>query len=128
MNSMIPFAATAITAALVFYTVGVFGERRAGTLAKRHLALFWLGLVCDATGTALMSVVARSQLAGTASPLHAITGVLAIALMLFHAVWATIVTVHGNEKARRNFHRLSICVWLIWLIPYCLGVFMGMGL
>ncbi len=127
MNSMVLLAATAITAALIFYTLGVFGERRAHTLTRRHLALFWLGFACDTTGTALMSVVASSQPAGAASPLHAISGALAIILMLFHATWATIVIARGSEKARRNFHRLSICVWLIWLVPYCLGVFMGMG-
>ena len=32
MNSLIMPASTAITLALVFYTIGVFGERRAGTL------------------------------------------------------------------------------------------------
>ena len=127
MNSTVMFAVVAITAALVFYTLGVFGERRAGILERRHLVLFWLGLVCDSTGTALMSSIASSQPAGTATSLHAITGMLAIVLMLFHATWATIVLVRGDEKALRSFHKLSVFVWLVWLVPYCLGMFMGMG-
>lgn len=127
MNPMIAFAAAAITAALLFYTLGVFGERRAGMLGKRHLVLFWLGLACDATGTTLMSVYARSLSAQAASPLHAVTGTLAIVLMLFHALWATVVVARGSEGARRNFHKLSVCVWLIWLVPYCVGLFIGMG-
>ena len=45
MNPLIMPASTAITFALVFYTIGVFGERRAGTLKKSHLVLFWLGLI-----------------------------------------------------------------------------------
>ena len=45
--------------------------------------------------------------------------------MLFHATWATCVLLRGNSKQRHNFHRLSICVWLIWLIPYCTGVLVG---
>ena len=81
-------ASTAITLALVFYTIGVFGERRAGTLKKSHLALFWLGLICDTTGTTIMTTIARTS-AAAVSPLHAITGLLAIILMLFHALWAT---------------------------------------
>ena len=55
----------------------------------------------------------------------AFTGLLAIILMLFHALWATFVTVRGSEQSRRGFHKLSICVWLIWLIPYCAGLFIG---
>ena len=77
-------ASTAITLALVFYTIGVFGERRAGTLKKSHLALFWLGLICDTTGTTIMTTIARTS-AAAVSPLHAITGLLAIIFMLFHA-------------------------------------------
>ncbi len=127
MSSTVMFAVVAITAALAFYTLGVFGERRAGILKRCHLVLFWLGLACDSTGTALMSSIASSQLSGPAASLHAITGMLAIILMLFHAVWATVVLVRGDEKALRSFHKLSICVWLVWLVPYCLGMFMGMA-
>lgn len=79
-------ASTAITLALVFYTIGVFGEARAGSLQKKHLILFWIGLACDTTGTTIMASIARSS-HGAGSPLHAITGALAIVLMLFHAVW-----------------------------------------
>ena len=124
MNPLIMPASTAITLALVFYTIGVFGERRAGTLKKSHLALFWLGLICDTTGTTIMTAIARSSTAAV-SPLHAITGLLAIILMLFHALWATFVTVRGSEQSRRGFHKLSIGVWLIWLVPYCAGLFIG---
>lgn len=40
MNPLIMAASTAITLALVFYSIGVFGERRAGSLQRRHLILF----------------------------------------------------------------------------------------
>ena len=124
MNPLIMPASTAITLALAFYTIGVFGERRAGTLKKSHLALFWLGLICDMTGTTIMTAIARTSTAAV-SPLHAITGLLAIILMLFHALWATFVTVRGSEQSRRGFHKLSIGVWLIWLVPYGAGLFIG---
>ena len=38
MSPMLMIASLAITAALVFYTIGVFAERRAGHLNGRHLA------------------------------------------------------------------------------------------
>jgi alpha-L-fucosidase len=46
--------------------------------------------------------------------------------MLIHAIWATRVVRSGSEKARAGFHRYSIVVWLIWLIPYFGGMYMGM--
>ena len=122
---MVTFAAAVISLALVFYTIGVFAERRSGTLKPKHLALFWTGFVFDTTGTTIMTLVASAN-AGAGSQLHAITGVLALSLMLFHAVWATIVVVRGNDRSRENFHRLSICVWLFWLIPYGVGAMIGM--
>ena len=78
-------ASTAITLALVFYTIGVFGERRAGTLKKSHLALFWLGLICDTTGTTIMTTIARTS-AAAVSPLHAIPycAGLFIGIPVFH--------------------------------------------
>ena len=77
MNPLVMAASTAITLALVFYTIGVFGEARAGSLQKKHLILFWIGLACDTTGTTIMTSIARSS-HGAGSPLHAITGALAL--------------------------------------------------
>lgn len=124
MNPLVMAASTAITLTLVFYTIGVFGEARAGSLQKKHLILFWIGLACDTTGTTIMTSIARSS-HGAGSPLHAITGALAIVLMLFHAVWATFVLLRGDEKSREGFHKLSVGVWLIWLVPYCVGLMVG---
>lgn len=124
MNPLVMAASTAITLALVFYTIGVFGEARAGSLQKKHLILFWIGFACDTTGTTIMTSIARSS-HGAGSPLHAITGALAIVLMLFHAVWATFVLLRGDEKSREGFHKLSVGVWLIWLVPYCVGLLIG---
>ena len=124
MNPLLVAAMLLITLAFVAYTLGVFAERRAGTLAKRHLALFWFGLVFDTSGTTVMSMMAGSA-GGMASPMHALTGGLAILLMLFHAVWASFVVARGSDKARAGFHRLSICVWLFWLVPYAIGMLMG---
>ena len=121
---MVIFAAIIISLALVFYTIGVFAERRSGTLRPKHLAFFWTGFVFDTAGTTIMSMVA-GETGGAGSPLHAITGVLALSLMLFHAVWATVVVLRGNERSRANFHRLSIGVWLFWLVPYGVGFMLG---
>ena len=70
-------ASVAITCALVLYTFGVFGERRSGTLSLRHVLLFWGGLVCDTTGTMIMSNIAQQSSAGGFG-IHAVTGLLGV--------------------------------------------------
>ena len=93
---MIAIASTAITLALVFYTIGVFAERRAGTLKHGHIIFFYMGLVFDNAGTAIMSLIARGE---STNPAHAATGLPAIILMIVHAAWATAVLVHKNHEA-----------------------------
>lgn len=117
-------ASIAITLALVLYTFGVFGERRSGTLSLRHVLLFWGGLVCDTTGTLLMSGIAQQSASGGFG-VHAATGMLAIALMLIHASWATITYVRQNKRSLDRFHTFSTVVWLLWLVPYIIGMLVG---
>jgi uncharacterized repeat protein (TIGR03987 family) len=111
---MDPTASIIITAALVFYSVGVWAERAAGRLKWWHLAFFVLGLICDTWGTGLMLEMAG----GLTFDIHGVTGVIAILLMFIHAVWALIVLLKQDKKAIQNFHKFSVTVWLIWLIPY----------
>ncbi|MGI6727987.1 MAG: HsmA family protein [Anaerovoracaceae bacterium] len=129
MDAILIFATIAITLALVFYTLGVWGERKANTLKKWHVVTFWLGLVCDTVGTLTMSRIAKSgveSISVISSTIHGITGVLAISLMVFHAIWATMVLVKNDEAKKQTFHRLSVAVWTIWLIPYFIGMIIGM--
>ena len=129
MDGKLIFAIITITLALIFYTIGVFGERRAKSLRKSHVIIFWIGLLCDTIGTLTMGEIAKSNegnLMGSGMNLHGITGFLAIILMLFHAVWATWVLYKNNESKKMAFHKFSITVWIIWLIPYIVGMFIGM--
>lgn len=122
---MLTKAIVSITLALIFYTIGVWGEKLQGKLKVWHLITFYLGLVLDATGTTIMSSLSGS---GFALNFHGIVGLLAIILMLFHAVWASLVITKGDDNAKINFHKLSIIVWCIWLIPYISGMMLGMGI
>ncbi|MDP4144916.1 MAG: HsmA family protein [Bacillota bacterium] len=121
---MLIYAVISITLALVFYTIGVWSEKGQGELKKWHLVIFWIGLVFDTLGTTLMSKIAGK---GFELNFHGITGLLAIVLMLFHALWAAMVIFKNNEKAKANFHKFSIFVWLIWLIPFISGAIFGMA-
>jgi uncharacterized repeat protein (TIGR03987 family) len=86
---------------------------------------FWTGFIFDLAGTAFMHRMAGGIFDWT-DP-HTITGQLALWLMLAHATWATIVIRKDMESMKLVFHRYSLAVWFIWLIPYFGGMFMGMG-
>lgn len=129
MSRLLILATAAITLALVFYTIGVWSERRAKTLKGWHVATFWLGLAFDTTGTLMMGRIAEAGSApasALSSGIHGATGALAIVLMIFHALWATFVLRRNDERQKASFHRLSIVVWCVWLVPYLLGMVLGM--
>lgn len=109
--------------ALLFYSIGVWSEKIQKGLKGWHLAMFWAGLIFDITGTTIMSKIAKD---GFVLNFHGVTGLLAILLMIFHAIWASAVLLKGNEKNKQNFHKLSIVVWVIWLIPFFSGMVYAM--
>jgi uncharacterized repeat protein (TIGR03987 family) len=111
--------------AFVFYTTGVWSERARRDLRGWHVVLFWMGLACDGYATSLMErLVALGEQAGA---VHAVTGFAAFGLMAVHAVWATWVLFRGSRQARERFHRYSIIVWALWLVPYFGGMVAGMA-
>ncbi|RPH58241.1 MAG: TIGR03987 family protein [Chloroflexi bacterium] len=120
---MDPIATIIITAALLFYSIGVWAERISGRLKWWHFVFFVLGLICDTWGTGLMIEWAG----GLTFNLHGVTGVIAILLMFIHATWALIVLLKQDENAIRNFHKFSLAVWLIWLVPYFSPMIFGIA-
>jgi uncharacterized repeat protein (TIGR03987 family) len=112
-----------ITLALVFYSIGVWSERISGKLKPWHLAFFWLGFVCDTWGTGMMIDLAG----GLTTDIHGLTGLIAIILMLVHALWATLVIIRKDDQWIYSFHKFSVVVWGIWLIPYFSPMIIGMG-
>jgi uncharacterized repeat protein (TIGR03987 family) len=118
MPSILVISIICMILALTLYTIGVWSERFAGRLKPWHLLFFWAGLIFDTTGTTLMGIMAGSM----KFDFHGITGALAIILMLGHAIWATIAIVMKQEKVLVNFHKFSLVVWVLWLIPFVSGL------
>ncbi len=118
-------SAVLITLALCFYSLGVWAERIARTLRPWHVAAFWTGLAFDVSGTWAMHRLATEPFDLLAP--HTLTGQIALWLMLVHAIWATRVAGRGSERARSRFHRFSLVVWLVWLVPYFGGMYLGMS-
>ena len=112
MNYKLILAIVFITSALIFYTIGVFGERKAKILKKKHVIIFWLGFIFDTLGTFTMSNIANSHTFEVKSALSS---------------WATFVLYKDDEEKKKFFHKFSIVVWTIWLVPYFIGMFIGMA-
>lgn len=112
-----------ISLAFLFYTLGVWSEKIQGQLLLWHSIVFWIGFAFDTAGTTMMSRLSETQFQIN---IHAITGALAILIMFFHAIWSTVVLIRNDEYMRKNFRKLSILVWVIWLIPYISGIIIGM--
>ncbi|NOZ07417.1 MAG: TIGR03987 family protein [FCB group bacterium] len=115
------YSAIIITAALLFYSIGVWSERYSGILKTWHLYFFWLGLLCDTVGTGMM----MDNFGNIVFNLHTLTGFSGIFLMVIHTVWATIVIAKNDIVRKEHFHRFSLFVWSFWLISYASGVFIG---
>ena len=113
-----------MAAALVFYSIGVWGERIQGRLKWWHFVFFVLGLICDTWGTGMM----LDFVGGLTFDVHGISGLIAIILMFVHAVWALVVLIKKDEKAITNFHKFSVIVWVIWLIPYFSPMFFSLAM
>ncbi|MGW8266808.1 MAG: HsmA family protein [Longimicrobiales bacterium] len=124
MSPMEVAAVILITLALVAYSIGVWSERLSRYLKKWHVLAFWAGFLFDSSGTLAMDLL-EPGIDWTSS--HTITGQIALWLMFAHAAWATGVVRRGTEDARTRFHRFSLVVWMIWLVPYIGGMFLGMS-
>lgn len=124
MPISIASSAILITLALIFYSLGIWSERLAHYLKSWHVVSFWLGFLFDILGTSTMHRLASKPF-NILEP-HTLTGQIALWLMLIHAVWATWVIIKGSEKLRKGFHKYSLIVWLVWLIPYFGGLYLGM--
>jgi uncharacterized repeat protein (TIGR03987 family) len=125
---MLAVAVVLISLALTLYTLGVWAERRSGELRWWHVATFAAGLAADLSGTAVMSVIATSgsttgvEQEPVLAQVMAVTGLLALLLMALHLAWAIITMLRDRTDEKRVFHRFSVLVWTIWLVPYFTGM------
>jgi uncharacterized repeat protein (TIGR03987 family) len=124
LNELTIISTVLITLALFFYSLGVWAERIKRYLKRWHVFVFWLGFFFDVSGTLAMHKLADGPF--NILELHTLTGQIALWLMLIHASWATLVVKKENEAVRKIFHKYSLFVWLIWLIPYFGGMYIGM--
>ncbi|PCJ31426.1 MAG: TIGR03987 family protein [Gammaproteobacteria bacterium] len=122
MTPLIIYAVILFTAALFFYTVGVWSERIGKRLKSWHVNFFLLGVLTDASATWLMF----ENLGYIKFTAHTVSGFIALFLMIYHYFWALIVLKRNNEQQLTSFHKFSIFVWGVWMISYLSGMVLGM--
>ncbi len=122
MTTELLFSIIFINLAMVLYTIGVWAERIQRKLKWWHIIFFWTGFISDTIGTTAMSLLAGSMYQFT---FHGMTGLAAILIMLFHAIWATRVLIKKDENLILTFHKFSVIVWIIWMIPMLSGMILG---
>ena len=86
-------------AALVFYSIGVWGERIQGRLKWWHFVFFVLGLICDTWGTGIMF----EMVGGMSFDIHGITG----ATLSARAVTLAVRRVLAIDAVLREDRRAS---------------------
>jgi uncharacterized repeat protein (TIGR03987 family) len=123
MPEIVLYAIIYFSFALLFYSIGVWSERLQKTLKFWHLIFFWLGLLADTLGT----IYVKQQVGFLIFNLHTITGMLGLLLMVVHTIWATQIIIKKDPKKLHSFHKFSLIVWCIWLIPYFTGLVLGIS-
>ena len=108
-----------VNLALVFYTVSILNEFKRKTLLPWHVAMFCIGLICDAFGTFIMYKSGGSKIS---VGIHDILGFSALLLMLINAI-ASVFVIKKYENLLNQFYKFSIFAWVIWIISYALGIF-----
>lgn len=119
---LLTVAVISMLAAVTAYTTGVFSERKSKSLNKNHIIIFWIGLFFDTTGTTAMGLISD----GFSLDIHGVTGLTALILMAVHVIWATAVHLKGNDRQKESFHKYSLFVWLLWLVPFASGMMLNM--
>jgi uncharacterized repeat protein (TIGR03987 family) len=123
MPTLLHYSIVAMILALTLYSIGVWGEKLVGRLRPWQLWFFWLGFACDTTGTTLMGRMAGKFMLDV----HGLTGLAAILLMALHATWASTALALKQERVITHFHRFSVTVWTLWLIPFFSGAYLAMA-
>jgi len=120
-ETMLIAAIIFLTIAWICYSIGIIVES-SGILKPWHVKLFWLGLLFELTGATLMFILGK----GEVYPIHMIVGAIALALIIFHNILASIIIKTGNIMLLRCFPKFSLTVYLIWLIAFITGMIIGM--
>lgn len=83
------------------------------------MIIFLLDLLCNILRTVTMSKITKeglTQISETSYMIHRVAGLLAIVLMLFHALWATWILYKNDEYKKQYYSINKICINFISIL------------
>jgi uncharacterized repeat protein (TIGR03987 family) len=121
MTPFTGFAIVLITLALVLYSIATWRNWRLKLLTTGHVILLWLAVIADTLATRMMAAYS------TASRLsmHLVIGYAAVAMMAILTLVGTWAKSADREAVLHNFHRYLLPVWILWVLSYAAGVWIG---
>ncbi len=108
--------------ALILYSVGIWTVFLRKRIVAENLYEFVSGLFLDTTGTICMVFLAGEL----SENLHSLTGFMALGLMAINVIWAGVVLYQKRDSWFKVYRKFSLIIWIIWLIPFFSGMFLGM--
>ncbi len=121
-KTLVKTAIILFSLALVCYSAGVISELMIGVLKPWHVRLFWLGFLFEVIGAIIMFILGRGEL----YPIHMLVGGIALALIIIHNILASIVIKTGITTLAAIFPKVSLSIYIVWLIAFVTGVIIGM--
>jgi hypothetical protein len=133
-------------AALVMYSLGVWGAFRKKGASKRHVMFLWIGVACDVLGTLMMMMQAPDKVTANlatnpafymmTAPLGAYTlvfvndlktklALVALPAMAVFAGLATYASKAGREAMAKTLSRVILAPWALWVVVFLMGMKRG---
>ena len=123
MPTAVIVALVALLAALVFYSMGVWGAFRAGVVRQRDVRLLFVGFAFDTLATLGMAVQAGGlDLSPLSDLLHTVVALLAMLAMLAVAIIGSRTLSSGDEKALAAVPRWMLSAWVLWVFVFVWGM------
>ena len=122
MTPFTGFAIVLITLALALYSIATWRNWRLKLLTTGHVILLWIAVISDTLATRMMGAYSEeSELS-----LHVVSGYAAVAMMAVLTLVGTWAKNADRGTVLRNFHRYLLPVWVVWVLSYVAGVWIGM--
>jgi hypothetical protein len=119
MKTISMIASLVVTVALVFYSVGFFGENRKKLVTRKVLLFYTLGVFFDISAT-IMMIIGSSK--GMVTP-HGLIGYSSLIGMLTDTIllWRHNLRIGNDTPVNKSLYLYSRIAFTWWVIAYITG-------
>lgn len=116
-------ALVALLAALVLYSIGVWGAFRAKAVRPKDVNLLFAGFAFDVLATLGMAVQAGGlDLSPLPDLLHTVVALLAMLAMLVVAIIGSRALASGDQPTIAAVPRWMLSGWVLWVFVFVCGM------